>query len=82
VTTARGRAGGGALAAVNYRGITRTARLTRIIVAVVLHALAVVVAASWGGGQADPSRLVSWAPAGGWYGVLQAAGLLFFAFAG
>jgi APA family basic amino acid/polyamine antiporter len=71
------------LAAVNYRGVTRTARLTRMIVTVVLLSLAVVVAASWAGGRADPSRLASWTdPDGGWYGVLQSAGLLFFAFAG
>lgn len=71
------------LAAVNYRGVTRTARLTRAIVAVVLTALAVVVAASLLGGQADASRLApsTWGGAGV-YGVLQAAGLLFFAFAG
>jgi APA family basic amino acid/polyamine antiporter len=71
------------LAAVNYRGVTRTARLTRVIVAVVLLALAVVVAAGWLGGDADAGRA---APAldgeGGWYGLLQSAGLLFFAFAG
>lgn len=72
-----------ALAAVNYRGVTRTAALTRVIVTVVLLALAVVVAAIWAGGHADPSRLASWtAPESGWYGVLQSAGLLFFAFAG
>jgi basic amino acid/polyamine antiporter, APA family len=72
-----------ALAAVNYRGVTRTAGLTRIIVAVVLAALAVVVTASLAGGQADVTRLVAVAsPAGGVYGVLQSAGLLFFAFAG
>jgi basic amino acid/polyamine antiporter, APA family len=72
-----------ALAAVNYRGVTRTARLTRIIVAVVLVALAVVVAAALLGGQADPGRLAA-GFAGGMdlYGVLQSAGLLFFAFAG
>jgi APA family basic amino acid/polyamine antiporter len=72
-----------ALAAVNYRGVTRTARLTRIIVAVVLVALAVVVAAGLLGGQADPGRLAA-GFAGGLdlYGVLQSAGLLFFAFAG
>jgi APA family basic amino acid/polyamine antiporter len=72
-----------ALAAVNYRGVTRTAGLTRIIVAVVLLALAVVVAAALLGGQADPSRLTA-DLAGGLdpYGVLQSAGLLFFAFAG
>jgi APA family basic amino acid/polyamine antiporter len=71
------------LAAVNYRGVTRTARLTRILVALVLAALAVVVAASLVGGAADAGNLSGWAnPAGGWYGVLQSAGLLFFAFAG
>jgi APA family basic amino acid/polyamine antiporter len=71
------------LAAVNYRGVTRTARLTRILVAIVLAALAVVVAASLVGGAADAGNLSGWAsPAGGWYGVLQSAGLLFFAFAG
>ena len=71
------------LAAVNYRGVTRTAALTRIIVGLVLLALAVVVAASLGGGQADASGLSGWtAPTGGVLGVLQSAGLLFFAFAG
>src|SRR5262245_39213127 len=34
-----------ALAAVNHRGVTRTARLTRLIVTVVLLALAVTIAA-------------------------------------
>jgi len=70
------------LAAINYHGITRTAMLTKIIVAVVLGTLALVVAASMSG----PSGLASvqsWQLlAGGWYGILQSAGLLFFAFAG
>jgi len=76
------------LAAVNYRGITRTARLTRIIVVAVLVVLATVVAAgiaagpgeavTAAGGLGDPG---SWV-AGGWHGMLQSAGLLFFAFAG
>ncbi|PVZ14765.1 APC family permease [Actinomycetospora cinnamomea] len=72
------------LAAVNYRGITRTARLTRVIVVVVLLALAVVVAAALLGGQAGPDDAAPlWSPgAAGPYGVLQSAGLLFFAFAG
>ncbi|MBO1269712.1 APC family permease [Arthrobacter cavernae] len=74
------------LAAVNYRGITRTAALTRIIVVAVLAALAVVVAAAWVPGAADPERIVPEGPGGllghGWYGILQSAGLLFFAFAG
>jgi APA family basic amino acid/polyamine antiporter len=71
------------LAAVNYRGVTRTARLTRLIVTVVLAALAVVVAAGFAGGQADPSRAAAVVDSeSGWYGLLQSAGLLFFAFAG
>jgi basic amino acid/polyamine antiporter, APA family len=72
-----------ALAAVNYRGVTRTAGLTRIIVVVVLAALAMVVVASLAGGQADLARLAGVVSSdGGVYGVLQSAGLLFFAFAG
>jgi APA family basic amino acid/polyamine antiporter len=71
-----------ALAAINYRGVTRTARLTRVIVTVVLLALAVVVAAGLVGGPADASRVALDLAEGGWYGVLQSAGLLFFAFAG
>ncbi|WP_312180849.1 hypothetical protein [Arthrobacter sp.] len=35
------------MAAVNYRGVTRTALLTRVIVALVLAALALVLAAAW-----------------------------------
>jgi basic amino acid/polyamine antiporter, APA family len=69
------------LATVNYRGITRTAGLTKIIIAVVLAALALVVSASWSGGNERSVR--SWdLLSGGWYGILQSAGLLFFAFAG
>jgi len=72
-----------ALAAVNYRGITRTAALARVLVAVVLLVLALAVGASVGGGQAEVSGLSGWtAPTGGVLGILQAAGLLFFAFAG
>jgi basic amino acid/polyamine antiporter, APA family len=72
-----------ALAAVNYRGVSRTATLTRVIVAVVLAALAVAVAAALIGDHPQVSRISDgdgWT--GGWYGVLQSAGLLFFAFAG
>jgi basic amino acid/polyamine antiporter, APA family len=69
------------LSTVNYFGITRTATLTKIIVAVVLATLALVVAASLSGPNTvsvSSSDLL----AGGWYGILQSAGLLFFAFAG
>jgi APA family basic amino acid/polyamine antiporter len=71
-----------ALAAVNYRGVTRTARLTRVIVAVVLLALAVAVAAGLYGDHPDLGLLVGGAGVAGIYGVLQSAGLLFFAFGG
>lgn len=72
-----------ALAAVNYRGVTRTAKLTRIIVVIVLGALTVGLAAIWAGGSAQPSQLLGDGFfAHGWYGILQSAGLLFFAFAG
>lgn len=71
------------LAAVNYRGVTRTARLTRILVSIVLTVLALAVVVNLAGGAANWSHLSGWAsPPGGWYGILQSAGLLFFAFAG
>lgn len=71
------------LAAVNYRGVTRTALLTRVIVVAVLLVLAVVVAAGASGGTpriADAAAGDLFAAGG--YGILQSAGLLFFAFAG
>ena len=70
------------IAAVNYRGITRTAQLTRLLVTVVLLALATGVLASLAG--AGPNLLGPGRAAGALtvYGVLQAAALLFFAFAG
>jgi APA family basic amino acid/polyamine antiporter len=71
-----------ALAAVNCRGVTRTAGLARILVALVLVVLAVVSAAGWVAGQPDLGRLDLSSAQGGVYGVLQSAGLLFFAFAG
>ncbi|MGH8930535.1 MAG: APC family permease [Egibacteraceae bacterium] len=72
------------LAALNYRGVTKTALLTRILVASSLTALAVVVVGIAVGGHASPANLDGWTVlgAGGVYGILQAAGLLFFAFAG
>lgn len=69
-----------ALTALNYRGVQKSARLTRVIVATTLTVLAGAVATVAASGQADLGRLNLGgdAPAG----VLQAAGLLFFAFAG
>lgn len=71
-----------ALTAVNLRGITRTAGLARILVAGSLAALAVVVAAILGSGGGTAANLSLGDPRGGAYGILQSAGLLFFAFAG
>ncbi|MBO7938974.1 amino acid permease [Streptomyces sp. S9] len=70
-----------ALTAVNYGGVQKSAWLTRMIVAVVLAVLASVVAVCLGSGTSDAGRLDIGA-SGGAGGVLQAAGLLFFAFAG
>lgn len=69
------------LTAVNLRGITRTAGLTRILVAVSLVSLAIAVGAILGSGDTDMANL-TWELPHGLYGVLQSAGLLFFAFAG
>jgi len=71
-----------ALVAVNVRGVQKTAALTRVLVALVLGALALVVAAALGGGQANLARLAALPGAATPAGVLEAAGLLFFAFAG
>jgi len=70
-----------ALTAVNLRGVTRTARLTRAVVAVALAALATVVLAGLSGGDPSWARVAVGADAT-WSGVLGSAGLLFFAFAG
>ncbi|WP_426006370.1 APC family permease [Paenarthrobacter sp. NyZ202] len=71
------------LTAVNYHGVTRTAGLTRILVIAVLAALVVSLAAVWGGSGPDFGNVLGEGLlAGGWYGVLQSGGLLFFAFAG
>jgi APA family basic amino acid/polyamine antiporter len=69
------------LTAVNLLGVAKTALLTRIILAVVLSALAAVVVASLFGGAATTTNLDG-IGGGGWRGWLESAGLLFFAFAG
>jgi APA family basic amino acid/polyamine antiporter len=67
--------------AVNYLGVAKTARVTRILVVLTLAALAAVVTGALTGPTASPAQLVDWFPNGP-LGLLQAAGLLFFAFAG
>jgi APA family basic amino acid/polyamine antiporter len=68
-----------ALGAVNCFGVTRTALLTRILVVISLLGLAIVVAAGF---SAAPGAAPVPLPDATAYGVLQGAGLLFFAFAG
>jgi basic amino acid/polyamine antiporter, APA family len=69
------------LALVNCAGVTRTALLTRVLVSLVLVTLVVATVACFHGGSS--SELAGWtSPTNGLYGVLQSAGLLFFAFAG
>ncbi|MGW7356799.1 APC family permease [Streptomyces sp. NPDC054802] len=70
-----------ALTAVNYGGVQKSAWLTRLIVAAVLAVLAAVVVTLLGSGSAEFGRLEPAADAS-LGGVLQSAGLLFFAFAG
>lgn len=71
-----------ALVTVNWFGVTRTAQLARIIVVGVLLTLAVAVAGGFAAPDAPGWLSADSLWAGGWYGILQAAGLLFFAFAG
>ncbi|GAA3602848.1 APC family permease [Microlunatus ginsengisoli] len=71
------------LMSLNYRGVTKTAALTRLLVAVSLVVLTAVVGSIAirlsGPAQVASDGLDHW---GGLYGILQAAGLLFFALAG
>lgn len=79
-----------ALLAVNARGITRTAALARILVAIVLAGLAAIVVTAWivtpdastGAAQMIDGLAATAGSGAGWLGILQSAGLLFFAFAG
>ena len=73
-----------AVAAANYRGVAKTAAATRVLVALVLAALAASVVAMLAGSRPGPTaaNLLPLAGDGGLHGLLQAAGLLFFAFAG
>lgn len=72
------------LTALNYHGVRKTALLTRILVAATVIALAVLVVGIVVGGGASVDNLGGLRAfgTGGFYGILQSAGLLFFAFAG
>ena len=72
------------LAAVNAAGIRSTARVSTVVVIVVLGGLAAVIAAVIGGAATAPGDVLGLAAVtdAGAPGILQAAGLLFFCFAG
>jgi APA family basic amino acid/polyamine antiporter len=70
-----------ALTALNYFGVHRSALATRVLVAVVLAVLAAVVIAGWTGAHPTSAHLFPITGHGA-FGVLRAAGFLFFAFAG
>ncbi|MFN8122160.1 MAG: APC family permease [Thermoleophilia bacterium] len=70
-----------ACTAVNHMGITKTAGATAAVLALVAAGLVAAVVGALAGGQADPGRIAdAWTATPG--GVLEAAGFLFFAFAG
>jgi APA family basic amino acid/polyamine antiporter len=70
-----------ALTAVNYHGVRKTALLTRVLVVLVLAALGLAVVGAMFGGHATTSHFGAFGR-GGIPGILESAGLLFFAFAG
>lgn len=69
-----------AITAVNIGGLSRTAAVTRVLLAVSLAALIAVVVAGWSSEDASLDRITP--IDAGAFDVLQSAGLLFFAFAG
>lgn len=67
---------------INYLGVKKTAFATKVLVTIVLVSLSIVAFSALAGGGADPARLTGWMDHGGIPGILQSAGLMFFAFAG
>lgn len=70
-----------AMTSVNYLGVQKTANLTKAIVTVVLAVLGVVVWANLANPGGSATNLAD-LTGGGLGGILESAGLLFFAFAG
>ncbi len=69
------------LVVVNYLGVRKAAWATRVIVVAVVLVLLAAVIIGWTSSAVEPARLAIGGDVTAW-GVLQAAGLLFFAFAG
>ena len=70
------------LTVVATRGITRTAQLTRLLVAVSVMVLLLLSVVLLVRGSRGPETTLLAGHESDWYSVLQAAGLIFFAFAG
>ena len=70
------------MTAVTCLGVTRTARVTAILVSIVLAILGIAVVGAWAGGNPQGTRWDPTTAGHGWYGVVQSAGLIFFAYAG
>ncbi|MCC2592692.1 APC family permease [Tessaracoccus sp. OS52] len=71
------------LVGINYFGVTRTAQVAKVLVVIALAGLLVALGVGWGSLPiAAASPIAVPAGLGGWYGLLQSAGLMFFAFAG
>ena len=69
------------LTVVNLRGITKTARLATVLVVLTIGILGVTLVVIGVGNRTWHSPFESWGTSSA-YGILQSAGLLFFAFAG
>ncbi|WP_460999278.1 APC family permease [Streptomonospora sediminis] len=70
------------LTALNYFGLRKSTGLARLLLAAVLAVLVAVVAVGLGGSEANPAQLAVSGQWPGFFGLLGAAGMLFFAFAG
>src|SRR5699024_1510849 len=66
----------------NLTGVQRSARVSRVIVSIVLAVLVGVVVAGLAAGQGKGAPPELWSDAPSPYGILQGAGLIFLAFAG
>jgi APA family basic amino acid/polyamine antiporter len=69
------------LTTINFFGIKKTASATKVILIIVLAILAIIVLSAQVGGGAKIERLSGFGESG-LYGILQSAGMMFFAFAG
>lgn len=69
-----------AITAINIGGLSRTVQVTKFLLVVSLVALVAVVIAGWSSPDTDLDRIMPLKTT--WFGTLQAAGFMFFAFAG